>query len=49
VKIGFGLAAGVVIVVALAIVVTAWVKGGVQPAQTVEIPVSPNSGTAGGA
>jgi hypothetical protein len=49
VKIGFGLAAGVLIVGALAVVAMAWVRGGVQPARTVEIPVSLPSGAAGGA
>jgi hypothetical protein len=46
---GLGLAAGVAIVVALAIVALAWIRGGIQPSQTVEIPVSLASGTAGGA
>jgi hypothetical protein len=36
---GLILAAAAAIGVALAVVVVAWVKGGVQPAQTVEIPV----------
>lgn len=46
-KIGIALAA--VIVLALAIVVVAWIKGGVQPAQTVEIPVEASGAPAGGA
>lgn len=46
-KIGIALAA--VIVLTLAIVVVAWIKGGVQPAQTVEIPVAASNGPAGGA
>ncbi|WP_036521556.1 hypothetical protein [Novosphingobium acidiphilum] len=48
-KIGFGLTSGVMILVILAIVATAWIKGGVRPATPVEIPVSVNSGAAGGA
>ena len=48
-KIGIALAAGLVIVLVLAIVVMAWIKGGVQPAQTVEIPVQAATGQAGGA
>jgi hypothetical protein len=49
VKIGIALAAGLVIVVALAIVVVAWIKGGVQPAQMVEIPAQVATGHTGGA
>lgn len=48
-KIWFGLAAGVVFVVALAIAAVAWIKGGIQPARTVEIPVRVGPGQAGGA
>ncbi len=48
-KIGFGLAAGAVIIAALAIAVAAWIKGGVRPAQMVEIPVSLATPAAGGA
>ena len=48
-KIGIALAAGLVIVLVLAIVVMAWIKGGVQPAQMVEIPVQAATGQAGGA
>jgi hypothetical protein len=47
VKIGFALAAGVIVVLAMAIVGMAWIKGGVQPAQTVEIPVQVASPGAG--
>jgi NADH:ubiquinone oxidoreductase subunit 6 (subunit J) len=49
VKIWFGLAAGVLIVMALAIVVVAWIKGGIQPAQMTEIPAPIGSGQADGA
>lgn len=49
VKIGIALAAGLVIVLALAIMVVAWVRGGVQPAQMVEIPVQIATPQAGGA
>jgi hypothetical protein len=49
VKIGIALAAGLVIVVALAIVVMAWIKGGTQPAAMVEIPVTAGTSRAGGA
>jgi hypothetical protein len=49
VKIWFGLAAGVLIVLALAIVVVAWIKGGVQPTQAVEIPAQIGVRQAGGA
>jgi hypothetical protein len=49
VKIGIALAAGLVIVLALAIVVVAWIKGGDQPARMVEIPVGTGTGRAGGA
>jgi hypothetical protein len=49
VKIGFALAAGVVLVLAMAIVVVAWIKGGVQPAQSVEVPVAVAPTPGGGA
>jgi hypothetical protein len=49
VKIGIALAAGLVIVAVATVVVVAWIKGGVQPAQTVEIPVQASTGQAGGA
>jgi hypothetical protein len=48
-KLGFSLAAGVVIVVVVAIAAAAWIRGGVQPAQMVEIPVNQSSLHAGGA
>lgn len=50
-KIGIAvsIALAAVIVLALAIVVMAWIKGGVQPAQMVEIPVEASSAPAGGA
>lgn len=48
-KIGIALAAGLVIVLALAIMVVAWIRGGVQPAQMVEIPVQIATPQAGGA
>lgn len=48
-KIGFALAAGVVLVLAMAIVVVAWIKGGVQPAQSVEVPVAVAPTPGGGA
>lgn len=47
VKIGFALAAGMVLILAMAIVVVAWIKGGAQPAQTVEIPVQVATSGAG--
>jgi hypothetical protein len=43
VKLGFGLVVGAIVLVLVAIVTTAWVRGGVQPAQMVEIPVDPSS------
>jgi len=49
VKIGIALAAGLAIVLALAIVVVAWIKGGTQPAAMVEIPVETGTSRAGGA
>jgi hypothetical protein len=49
VKIWFGLATGALIVLALAIVVVAWIEGGVQPTRTVEIPVRTGAGQAAGA
>jgi len=45
---GFGLATGALIALIVAVVVVAWIKGGVQPAQMVEIPVDPASLPAGG-
>ncbi len=45
-KIGIGLAAGVAIVVAGVIMVLAWIKGGVQPAHVVEVPVAAPAGGA---
>jgi|GEM_PF-2480230 len=48
VKIGFALAAGMVLVLVMTIVVVAWIKGGVQPAQTVEISVQVATPGAGG-
>ena len=42
-KLGFRLAAGAVIALAVSIVVVAWIKGGAQPAQMVEIPANPAS------
>jgi len=44
-----GLVFGVVIALMVAIVVMAWIKGGVTPAQMVEIPVDPASLATGGA
>lgn len=49
VKIGIALATGGLLVVAMVIAVTAWIKGGVQPAHMVEVPVHPGHGQAGGA
>jgi len=49
IKLGFGLAIAVVIALIVAIVVVAWIKGGVQPAQMVEIPVDPAGLSTGGA
>lgn len=48
-KLGFGLATGVLFALIVAIVVVAWIKGGAQPAQMVEIPVDPASLPTGGA
>ncbi len=48
-KLAIALACGFVIALMVAIVVVAWIKGGVQPGHMVEIPVNPASLPAGGA
>ncbi len=49
IKLGFGLAIAVALALIVAIVGVAWIKGGVQGAQMVEIPVDPASLSTGGA